>query len=171
MDIIWIGVAFLFGFGVSKIKLPPLVGFLLAGITLSIAGYEPGEMLHEISHLGVIFLLFTVGLHIRLKNILRFDILGVSLSHLLLSVLIFTPIALAFGFEPQAALIIAIMLGFSSTVLTAKNLERRNELGAFYGRSAIGILIVQDLVAIGLIAYTGGGAPSYWALSLFALPL
>lgn len=171
MDIIWVGVAFLFGFGTSRINLPPLVGFLLAGLALSLGGYEAGDTLHEISHLGVIFLLFTVGLHIRLKNILRFDILGVSLTHLLLSTLIFTPVAFAFGFDMQSAVIIAIMLGFSSTVLTAKNLERRNELGAFYGRSAIGILVVQDLIAIALIAYTGGGAPSIWALSLFALPL
>ncbi|WP_234570608.1 cation:proton antiporter family protein [Rhodohalobacter sp. 614A] len=171
MDIIWIGLAFLFGFGVSRIQLPPLVGYLIAGLVLSIAGYEPGPMLHEISHLGVLFLLFTVGLHIRLKNILRFDILGVSLSHLVFSTLLFTPVALAFGFELQSAIIIAITLGFSSTVLTAKNLERRNELGAFYGRTAIGILVVQDLVAIALIAYTGGGVPSLWALSLFALPI
>lgn len=171
MDIIWIGLAFLFGFGVSRIQLPPLVGYLVAGLVLSIAGYEPGPMLHEISHLGVLFLLFTVGLHIRLKNILRFDILGVSLSHQVFSILLFTPVALAFGFEFQSAILIAIMLGFSSTVLTAKNLERQNELGAFYGRTAIGILVVQDLIAIGLIAYTGGGVPSFWALSLFALPL
>lgn len=171
MDIIWIGLAFLCGFGVSRIQLPPLVGYLVAGLILSIAGYEPGAMLHEISHLGVLFLLFTVGLHIRLKNILRLDILGVSLSHLVFSTLLFTPIALFFGFALQAALIIAVTLGFSSTVLTAKNLERRNELGAFYGRTAIGILVVQDLVAIALIAYTGGGVPSPWALSLFGLPL
>ncbi|MDZ7719725.1 MAG: cation:proton antiporter family protein [Balneolaceae bacterium] len=171
MDIIWVGVAFLFGFGVSKVKLPPLVGFLLAGLILSIAGYEAGDMLHEISHLGVLFLLFTVGLHIRLKNILRFDILGVSLIHLLFSTLIFTPVAIFFGLGIEAAVIIAVTLGFSSTVLTAKNLERRNELGAFYGRTAIGILIVQDLVAIALIAYMGGGIPSLWALSLLALPV
>ena len=171
MDIIWIGLAFLFGFGVSRIQLPPLVGYLVAGLVLSIAGYEPGAMLHEISHLGVLFLLFTVGLHIRLKNILRFDIMAVSLSHQIFSVLLFTPVALFFGFEFQSAIIIAVILGFSSTVLTAKNLERRNELGAFYGRTAIGILVVQDLIAIALIAYTGGGVPSFWALSLFALPL
>ncbi|MDX1641914.1 MAG: cation:proton antiporter family protein [Balneolaceae bacterium] len=171
MDIIWIGLAFLFGFGVSRIQLPPLVGYLVAGLVLSIAGYEPGALLHEISHLGVLFLLFTVGLHIRLKNILRFDIMAVSLSHQIFSVLLFTPVALFFGFEFQSAIIIAVILGFSSTVLTAKNLERRNELGAFYGRTAIGILVVQDLIAIALIAYTGGGVPSFWALSLFALPL
>lgn len=171
MDIIWIGFAFLFGFAVSRIKLPPLVGYLLAGLALSTMGYESGDMLKEISHLGVLFLLFTVGLHIRLKNILRVDILGVSLTHLVISTAIFTPIGLFFGFELQASVLIAIILGFSSTVLTAKTLERRKELGAYYGRTAIGILIVQDLVAIGIIAYTGGGVPSIWALSLFALPI
>ncbi|MFU8812155.1 MAG: cation:proton antiporter [Balneolaceae bacterium] len=171
MDIIWIGIAFIFGLGVSRLQLPPLVGYLAAGLALAAFGYEPGDMLKEISHLGVIFLLFTVGLHIRLKNILRIDILGIGLTHLLISTAIFTPISLYFGYDLQAAIIIAITLGFSSTVLTAKNLERRNELGAFYGRAAIGILIIQDLVAIGIIAYTGGGTPSLWGLSLFALPV
>jgi predicted Kef-type K+ transport protein len=171
MDIIWIGVAFIAGFLVSRIQLPPLVGYLIAGLTLALFDYEAGEMLQEISHLGVIFLLFTVGLHIRIKNILRPDILGIGLTHLAISTAIFIPVCLAFGYNIQAALIIAITLGFSSTVLTAKNLERRNELGAFYGRAAIGILIIQDLVAIGIIAYTGGSAPMIWSLSLFALPL
>jgi len=171
MDIIWIGFAFLFGFAVTRIKLPPLVGYLAAGLALAAFGYEAGDMLKEISHLGVIFLLFTVGLHIRIKNILRVDIMGIGLTHLAISTAVFTPIMLYFGYDIQASVIVAITLGFSSTVLTAKNLERRNELGAFYGRMAIGILIVQDLVAIGIIAYTGGGIPSIWGLSLFALPI
>jgi len=171
MDIIWVGVAFLFGFAVARVHLPPLVGYLIAGLALAAYGYEPGSMLKEISHYGVIFLLFTVGLHIRLKNILRYDILGIGLTHLAISTAIFTPICLYFGYDLQAAIIISITLGFSSTVLTAKNLERRNELGALYGRAAIGILIIQDLVAIGIIAYTGGGVPSIWGLSVLALPL
>ena len=171
MDILWVGFAFLFGFAVSRVKLPPLVGYLAAGLFLAAFGYEAGDLLKEISHLGVLFLLFTVGLHIRIKNILRIDILGVSLTHLTISTAIFTPICIYFGFDLVAAIIIAITLGFSSTVLTAKTLERRNELGAFYGRTAIGILIVQDLVAIGIIAYTGGGVPSIWGLTLFALPI
>lgn len=171
MDIIWVGVAFLFGIGVARIHLPPLVGYLAAGLALAVAGYEAGDMLKEISHLGVVFLLFTVGLHIRIRNILRYDILGIGLTHLAISTAIFTPISLLFGYELQAAIIISITLGFSSTVLTAKNLERRNELGAFYGRAAIGILIIQDLIAIGIIAYTGGGIPSIWGLSILALPV
>lgn len=171
MDIIWVGVAFIFGFTVSRIELPPLVGYLAAGLALAGWGYEPGEMLKEISHLGVIFLLFTVGLHIRIKNIVRIDILGVGITHLIISTAVFTPVCLWFGFDLQAAVIISITLGFSSTVLTAKNLEMRNEVGAFYGRTAIAILILQDLVAIALIAYTGGGMPSLWGLSLFAIPV
>lgn len=171
MDIIWVGVAFLFGFIVSRMQLPPLVGYLAAGLALAGWGYEPGAMLKEISHLGVIFLLFTVGLHIRIKNIVRIEILGVGLTHLLISTAVFTPVCLFFGFDLQAAVIISITLGFSSTVLTAKNLERRNEIGAFYGRTAIAILILQDIVAISLIAYTGGGMPSYWGFSLLALPV
>ncbi|WP_340105170.1 cation:proton antiporter family protein [Rhodohalobacter sp. 8-1] len=171
MDIIWIGAAFALGFAVSRIHLPPLVGYLAAGLILSAFNYQPGEMLKEISHLGVIFLLFTVGLHIRLKNILRFDIVGVGLTHMAISAAIFTPICLAFGYGLEAAIIIAITLSFSSTVLTAKNLERRNELGAFYGRTAIGVLVIQDLVALGLIAYTGGGAPSLWGIAILGVPL
>lgn len=171
MDIIWIGIAFVFGFGASRIHLPPLVGYLAAGLALAAWGYQPGEMLHEISHLGVLFLLFTVGLHIRLKNILRIDIIGVGLTHTLLTGALFIPVCLYFGYSMQAAAIISVTLVFSSTVLTAKNLERRNELGAFYGRTAIGILVIQDLIALGIIAYTGGGSPSYWSVSLLALPL
>ncbi len=171
MDIVWVGLAFIFGVLVNRLYIPPLVGYLLAGLGLAIYGYEPGNLLPEISHLGVIFLLFTVGLHIRLKNILRAEVIGVALLHLLISAIIFIPVSLFFGFALHEAIIISITLGFSSTVLAAKNLELRNEMGAYYGRVAIGILIIQDLVAIGIIAYTGGGIPNIWGVLLLALPL
>ncbi len=171
MDIIWISFAFLLGFLVSRVKLPPLVGYLIAGLILSVFGYKAGEMLHEIAHFGVLFLLFTVGLHIRVKNIVRSDVVGVGLSHLVISVVLFYPVCLWFGYETNAALIIALVLGFSSTVLAAKNLENRNELGALYGRIAIGILIIQDLVAIAIIALTGGGAPDYWTFLVLLIPV
>lgn len=171
MDVLWIGVAFIFGMSVSRLKLPPLVGYLAAGIALWAYGYEAGDALHEIAHLGVLFLLFTVGLHLRLKNIFRMEVFGTGGIHLLISTILFTPIALIFGYNMEAALIIAIVLGFSSTVLTAKNLERRGELGAFHGRVAIGILILQDIVAIILLGLTSGTAPSPWSLLLVGLPL
>ncbi len=171
MDIFWIGLAFLLGLFLNRFHIPPLVGYLLAGLALSFTAYEPGNMLHEIAHLGVIFLLFTVGLHISLKNILQNVVLGVGLIHLMISTIIFLPVSLYFGLSMEAAIIVSITLGFSSTVLAAKGLETRNELSSYYGRLAIGILIIQDLVAIGIIAYAGGGNPSPWAALLLGLPL
>lgn len=171
MDILWIGTAFVFGAAVSRFRIPPLVGYLLAGLVLSAFGYESGEMLQEIAHLGVIFLLFTVGLHIRVRNIFQTEVLGTGIVHLLISTLLFYPVALFFEFTPQAALIISVTLGFSSTVLAARNLEMRGEMGAYYGRVAIGVLIIQDLVAIAIMAYTGGGSPSPWTATLLAVPL
>ena len=171
MDIVWIGMAFVFGMLFSRIKLPPLVGYLVAGGALSAYGYEAGVALHEIAHLGVLFLLFTVGLHLRLKNIIRSEVLGTGGIHLLVSTAIFLPVTLLIGYSVTASVIISIVLGFSSTVLTAKNLEQRDELGAFHGRVAIGILILQDIVAIIILGLTSGSAPSPWSLALLGLPL
>ncbi|MEX0681710.1 MAG: cation:proton antiporter [Balneolales bacterium] len=171
MDIVWVGFAFVIGLLVSRIHIPPLVGYLIAGLVLAAFGYEPGIMMGEIAHLGVLFLLFSVGLHIRLGNILQREVLGVGFIHLAISTLLFFPLSLYFGLGMEAAVIVSITLGFSSTVLAAKNLELRNEIGAYYGRVAIGILIIQDLVAMGIIAYAGGGIPSYWAALLLGLPL
>lgn len=171
MDVIWIGIAFIFGILVSRVKLPPLVGYLIAGAVLSAYGYSGGDALHEIAHLGVLFLLFAIGLHLRLKNIFRIEVIGTGGIHLIISSVIFLPVIIYLGYPLTAALIISIVLGFSSTVLTAKNLERRNELGAFHGRVAIGILILQDIVAIILLGLTSGTTPSPWSFALLGLPL
>ena len=171
MIVLWIGLAFLLGMLFSQIKLPPLVGYLVAGALLAANGVVATDALHEIAHLGVLFLLFTVGLHLRVKNIIRAEVLGVGGIHLLISTAIFTPIAYLLGYSLLASTVIAIMLGFSSTVLTAKNLERRNELGSFHGRVAIGILILQDVVAIAILGFASGTTPSPWALGLLGLPL
>jgi predicted Kef-type K+ transport protein len=73
--------------------------------------------------------------------------------------------------DTPAALLLAVTLGFSSTVVAAKILEERRELRAFYGRVVIGVLVVQDLVAVVLLDVAGGGTPSPWAALLLALPL
>lgn len=170
MEILWLAAAYILGVGVSKIKLPPLVGFLGAGIILSFFGYEATDTLHEIGHLGVLVLLFTVGLHLRLKSIIRPEVLGAGGIHLVITAGIFTGISLLFGYTLLQGAIIGTMLGFSSTVLAAKALESRGELGAFHARVSIGILILQDIVAIALLAMTGGGTPSVWSLGLLLLP-
>ncbi|MEO1023490.1 MAG: cation:proton antiporter family protein [Bacteroidota bacterium] len=174
MIVIWLGLAYVLGLMVQQIKLPPLIGYLLAGIALSFMGVVDDKgllLLKDIGHYGVLILLFTVGLHLRLKSIIRPEVLGAGGIHMLISVALFCGISMAFGYDLSSGIIIGVLLGFSSTVLAAKSLEAKGELGAYHARVAIGILILQDIIAIGLIALTGGGTPSIYGLGLLALPL
>lgn len=170
--VIWLVLAYFLGMGVKQLKLPPLIGYLIAGVVLSLFGVsDDTHFLHEVGHYGVILLLFTVGLHLRIKNIIRPEVFGAGSIHLIITTGIFVLISMAFGFDLIQGLIIGTLLGFSSTVLAAKTLEARGELGAFHARVSIGILIVQDIVAITVLALTGGGAPQIWSIGLIALPL
>ncbi|MBO6522751.1 MAG: cation:proton antiporter [Balneolaceae bacterium] len=172
MMVLWLVLAYLLGMGVKQLKLPPLIGYLIAGVVLSLFGVsDDTHFLHEVGHYGVVFLLFTVGLHLRIKNIVRPEVFGAGSIHLIISTGIFLLISMAFGFDLIEGLIIGTLLGFSSTVLAAKTLESRGELNAFHARVSIGILILQDIVAITVLALTGGGAPQIWSIGLLALPL
>ena len=171
LEAFWVGMAFVAGLAARALRLPVLVGYLAASLLLSQFNLDAGEWLGYVGDLGVLFLLFTVGLHIRLKSIVQPEVLGVGGLHLVISALIFSAVGLAWGWSLPATLIVAVALGFSSTVLTAKSLEARNELDAYHGRIAIGILIVQDIVAVALLAFTGSATPTPWALLLLGLPL
>jgi predicted Kef-type K+ transport protein len=172
MVAVWIGSAFLLGLLFQRVGMPPLVGFLVAGFGLNALGFEDNEILEQAAHLGVLLLLFTVGLKVRLKNFVRAEVWGGGLIHLAISgVVIGAALYLLGGLPAKVALIVAVSLGFSSTVIAAKVLEEKRELRAFHGRVAIGILIIQDVIAVGLLSLSGGHAPSPWAGLLFALPL
>lgn len=171
LEAIWIAVAFVLGLAASALRLPPLVGYLGGGLALYGFGATGTELLHDIGHIGVLLLLFTVGLHLRLKSILRPEIFGAGVAQLAISAVLFSAVGLALGLDPVAAAIIAIVLGFSSTVLAAKTLEGKGELDAYHGRTAIGILILQDIVAIVILAFSGLATPSPWAFLLLLLPL
>lgn len=171
MDILWIAVAFAAGFLARQLRLPTLVGYLLAGIALSLFGVESSNVIGAVADFGVILLLFTVGLHIRLKSLLQIEVVGVGLIHIAISTLVFLVVLLAGGMTTWPALLVAIALSFSSTVLTAKLLDARGELDTYHGRVAIGILVLQDIVAVVLLIFTGAGVPSPWAILLLGLPL
>ena len=172
MEIIWISVAFVAGLLVKQLGLPPLIGYLLAGFALSTYGSDSREVLTHVAHTGVLLLLFSVGLKLRLKSLFRPEVLLGSLFHMIILTLIFIALLIyARNLDPQTALLVAIALSFSSTVVAAKVLESKRELRSFHGRVAIGILIVQDLVAVIVLSTTGGETPSPWALAIFALPL
>jgi predicted Kef-type K+ transport protein len=172
MEAVWIVSAFALGLGFQKAGLPPLVGFLAAGFGLNALGFQSNEILSQAAHLGVLLLLFTVGLKVRIKNFVRAEVWAGGLIHLAITAVLFTAALHLFaGLSLRLAFIVAVSLGFSSTVIAAKVLEGKRELRAFHGRIAIGILIIQDLVAVALLSVSGDQSPSVWALGLIALPL
>lgn len=172
MDTVWIMATYLFGTVVRHLGLPPLVGYLVAGFSLHGLGHEAGSTLNQIAHLGVLLLLFSVGLKVRLKNVIRPEVWGGAFVHLgLLSILVGIGLAIALDLDRTSAWLLAFSLGFSSTVLTAKVLEEKLELRSFHGRVAIGILVIQDLVAIALLGLVVGSLPSATALAALGLPL
>ncbi len=172
MDALWIALAFLLGLLARHLELPALVGYLVAGFVLNALGQRGSELLDQIAHAGVLLLLFSVGLKLRLKSLIRPDVWGGGGLHLAVS-----GVALGLGLWGVSALslgqalLLAATLGFSSTVLAAKVLEEKAELRAFHGRLAIGILIIQDLAALALMAVAGAAAPTPWALLVLGLPL
>lgn len=178
IEAVWIAVAFVLGLIMRQAGLPPLIGYLAAGFALAAFGEELGvgpqdsAVLSHIAHLGVLLLLFTVGLKLKLSNLLRPEVIGGSLIHFVLSTAFFLPGILVFlDISMRESILLAIALSFSSTVLAAKVLEGKRELRAFHGRVAIGVLIMQDLIALLVISIASGTAPSAWALLVFAIPL
>ena len=178
LEVLIITFAFTFGLAVKQVGLPPLVGFLAAGFALNAWGGELGlpretnAVLQHVAHLGVLLLLFTVGLKLKLKSLIQPEVIGGGLVHFAVTCLVLTPAFLVFlALDARTASLLAIALAFSSTVLASKVLEAKRELKAFHGRVTIGILIIQDLIALAVLSSFGDHTPSPWALLLFAVPL
>ncbi|SCA55973.1 Transporter, CPA2 family [Candidatus Terasakiella magnetica] len=177
-DPAWIAIAFIFGLMFQQFKLPPMVGFLLAGFMLHLLGVQQDSFLTEIADLGVTLLLFTIGLKLDLKSLLKPEIWATTLSHMGISVLVGivfilglggVGISIFSGIDLATTAILAFALSFSSTVFAVKTLEDRGALSSRYGQIAIGVLVMQDIAAVTFLALSTGKVPSIWALSLFLL--
>lgn len=169
MEALWVLGAYVMGLGASALGLPPLVGYLAAGFGLGALGLHSGDFLHELAHAGVLLLLFSVGLKLRLASLFRPEVLGVGSLHLLLAGGLTT--LLLWPWLGSAAWYVGLGLGFSSTVLAIKLLEEKRELSTYHGRVVVGILVLQDLVAVALLVLAGVKTPTPWALLLLVLPL
>ncbi|MGD9017814.1 MAG: cation:proton antiporter [Desulfobacterales bacterium] len=175
MEPIWILIAFILGFAATRVELPPLVGYLVAGFVLNAMGAEGGHAIERIADLGVLLLLFSIGLKLKFKSLFRPEIWAGATLHLLLSVVGFGVLigglsaASLFAFadlDMGTALLIAFACSFSSTVFAVKILEERGEMTSLHGRVAIGILIMQDIFAVLFLTFSTGKLPSVWALAV-----
>ena len=178
METILIVTAFIFGFGAQQAGLPPLVGFLAAGFALNMAGVETTETLHELADIGVILLLFSIGLKVKVKKLLEPQIWAVASLHMVIMVVFFGGAVFGLGLigfmqfgslSINQVLLIAFALSFSSTVFAVKILEQRGDMNSKQGRLSIGVLIMQDLFAVIFITVSSGKLPSPLALGLVLL--
>lgn len=178
MDPIILSVTFILGLLASRVGLPALVGFLVAGFMLKIMGFTSSETIKSVGDLGVTLLLFTIGLKLKIKQLLRPEIWAVGSLHMMFTVLFFGVgiqllafgglhffVGLSFG----TAFILGFALSFSSTVFAVKILEENGLANSLNGRTAIGILIIQDILAVLFITFTTGKPPTLWALLVIAL--
>lgn len=177
-DITWILLAFVFGFGSRLIGLPPLVGFLATGFVLNALGVVSGEMLRKLADLGITLLLFTIGLKLNVRMLLRPQVWAVTGLHTGLVIGIFglaifalalIGVPLFADLDLKLAFLVAFALSFSSTVFVAKSLEDKGAMKSLHGRIAIGILVMQDLAAVVFLVISTGKLPSPWAWLLFLL--
>jgi predicted Kef-type K+ transport protein len=175
-----LGFAFAAGFIIQRIGLPPLVGFLLAGFGLRACGIHSFHLLEELAELGVIILLFTIGLKLDARLLVRREVWLGSTGYGLLSVITITLCLALFSnlklpLLCQSTLnqwgILAVALSFSSTVLAIKALQVKGEISSTYGRLSLSFLVIQDLLAVLFLTLATGERPSYWVLALFLLPL
>ena len=178
MEPIVIALAFAAGFAAQLLKLPTLIGFLAAGFALNALGFERTPALDTIANLGVTLLLFTIGLKLDIRTLLRGEVWGSATLHivgstLLLAVVLFllktAGLALASDLGWTAMVLLGFALSFSSTVFAVKVLADRSELNSLYGRVAIGILVMQDVFAVIFLTASSGSLPSPWALGLIVL--
>ncbi len=175
MDVALIVVAFGCGFAAHRVHLPPLVGYLIAGFVLHAFGFETTSGIETLSQIGVYLLLFGIGLKLNVGFLTRPAVWGTATIHMVATSLLVAGVLLAvgaIGFPLALSLDLghAAMLGFafsfSSTVLAVKLLEEKNESGSLAGRAAVGVLIVQDVFAVGFLALSAHEFPTLWAVPM-----
>lgn len=171
MELIWISTAYLAGLVASRLTFPPLVGYLVAGYVLHACGIAVLPDLHHLAEIGIELLLFSVGLKLKPRSLLRREVISVGGLHLLLMAVISALVFLWLDEHLTGGLVLGLSLAFSSTVFAIKVLEDNGELSSLHGRDVMSILILQDIVAIGLLALAEGKQPTPWALALLLLPL
>ncbi len=152
--VIIFGISALVVFFLGRLKVPSIVGFLIAGMIMGPYGFEFIKDLHEVeilAEVGVILLMFTIGLEFSLKNLLtlRSAVLGGGLLQVSLTTVIVALLSyMLFQFRINTAIFDGFLVSLSSTAIVLKMLFDRAEMNTLHGRTSIGMLIFQDLCVV-----------------------
>lgn len=155
IDIIAVGLvlAFIFGMIAHRLRISPLVGYLIAGII--IGPYTPGfvankEVAAELAEIGVILLMFGVGLHFSFKDLLSVKSIAVpgAIAQISLATLLGWGLSILLGWSTASGIVFGLCLSTASTVVLLRALEERQLIETHRGQIAIGWLIVEDLAMV-----------------------
>jgi CPA2 family monovalent cation:H+ antiporter-2 len=139
----------------KKLDLPTAIGYIFTGIIISqFVGGDGAKELEHLSELGIIFLMFTIGLEFSFNElkVMKKQVLLYGSLQVLITATIFAVIAkFLLGFEQKSAIIIASALALSSTAIVLKMLNENGDIHAGYGRKVLGILLFQDLAVIPIL--------------------
>ena len=147
------GLAFVLGLVAMRLRLPPLVGYLVAGVL--VGPFTPGfvadsGLTSQLAEVGVILLMFGIGLHFSIEDLLAVRRIAVpgSILHMAIAAGLGALVAWLWGWHWGAALVFGLTLSIASTVVLQRALEERGILDTADGRLAIGFLIVEDLAMV-----------------------
>ena len=147
------GLAMVFGLIAARLKLPPLVGYLLAGIVVSPA--TPGfvadvGLAGQLAEIGVMLLMFGVGLHFSLADLMAVKKIAVpgAVVQIAVATALGAGVAMLWGWDLGAAIVFGLCLSVASTVVLLRALEAKGLLKSVNGQIAVGWLVVEDLVMV-----------------------
>jgi monovalent cation:H+ antiporter-2, CPA2 family len=148
-----LGLALVLGFAAARLRLPALVGYLLAGVV--IGPFTPGfvadtKLASELAEIGVMLLMFGVGLHFSLGDLLAVRRIAVpgAVVQIVAATAMGVAVASLWGWNLGAALVFGIALSVASTVVLLRALEALGQIDTFNGRIAVGWLVVEDLAMV-----------------------
>lgn len=147
------GVALIFGYLAARLRLPPLIGYLIAGIIISpnTPGIEADiHLANQLAELGVMFLMFGVGMHFSLNDLLLVRRIAVpgAILQIAVATLLGVGVSMLWGWSFGSALVFGLSLSCASTVVLLKALGDRGLLDSVNGKIAVGWLLVEDLVMV-----------------------
>lgn len=147
------GVALFFGYIAARLRLPPLIGYLIAGIIISpnTPGIEADiHLANQLAELGVMFLMFGVGMHFSLNDLLQVRRIALpgAILQIAVATLLGIGVSMLWGWSFGSTLVFGLSLSCASTVVLLKALGDRGLLDSVNGKIAVGWLLVEDLVMV-----------------------
>ena len=151
--ILTIFIALVLNIVLAKFNIPTIIGYILTGIIISkifSLQTEHISLLSHISELGIVFMMFMIGLEFSFRYLLKMKsyVFGFGFAEVFIVGTIFSLLAYLLGFSLQTAMIIGYTLSLSSTAIVVKMLNTTGDINKQYGRKALGILIFQDIAVI-----------------------